>query len=118
LKRSSEPGRSAVGACSTREARAMSRFPWPRIRGLPEALWWIGTLLVLWLPSCGGFAISCRPWRSTELYFGYLGYYRARYSHDGTYFEGFQPDSLFNTVAASVVVTLLCAWWYSRSGRG
>jgi hypothetical protein len=79
-----------------------------------EALYWVAALSVLWLPGCGGVGIACRPWSFTELHFGFFGYYRARYSRNGDYLEGFNQESLLITIAASVVLTVVCAWRYNR----
>jgi hypothetical protein len=74
----------------------------------------VASLLILWWPGCGGVALACRPWRFTELQFGFFGYYQARYSRDGNYVEGINQEALLTSVAASVLFTVFFAWQYHR----
>ena len=87
----------------------------PILESVYITVFWLAVVTALWLPSFGGFTIACRPWRFTELTFGFAGYYRVRYSRDGNYLEGFDHQGLVIGIVASLVVTVFCAWQWSGS---
>ena len=90
------------------------RRPARNIRGALVVLSWVAAVSVLWLPGCGAVMIACRPSAFTERRFGFFGYYWTRFGRNGAYLEAVDHQGLLVTVAASVVISVVCAWQYER----